>query len=115
MGTPDISFDEYESRAREAQQKAAQAYQRLLSLAEQGSSGQSLRIARFVASTFDGELFSFDLFDLRTVDVAISDDMLTCLDALRWGRADLYRLVPDGERRVHAVVGSWNLSKRDKA
>ena len=30
-----------------------------------------------------------DLYELRAVDIAISNDMLCCLDALRWGRADL--------------------------
>jgi hypothetical protein len=36
---------------------------------------------------------------LRAFDVAISDDMLYCLDALRWGRADLHTLVPDHDAR----------------
>ena len=51
----------------------------------------------------------FDLFELRAVDVDISDAMLSCLDALRWGRSDLYRLVPNGEQRVRAVIRQWGL------
>jgi len=43
------------------------------------------------------------------VDVAIGDDMLACLDALRWARADLHRLVPRGEPRVRAVLHRWGL------
>ena len=35
--------------------------------------------------------------------------MLACLDALLWGKADLYKLVPDGERRVQAVITAWGL------
>ena len=35
--------------------------------------------------------------------------MLLCIDFLRWGQADLYRLVPDGERRVRAVIEKWGL------
>ena len=54
-------------------------------------------------------MFRFDPFDLRAVDVEISDDMLVCLDALRWGKADLYKLVPDGDRRVRAVIEAWGL------
>ncbi|MBL8302439.1 MAG: hypothetical protein JNM26_06670, partial [Ideonella sp.] len=46
----------------------------------------------------------FDLYELRTVGKAIGDDMLLCLDALRWGRADPHTLVPDGDRRVRAVL-----------
>jgi hypothetical protein len=38
------------------------------------------------------------------VGVGIGDDMLCCLDALRWARADLYTLVPNGEARVREIV-----------
>ena len=61
-----------------------------------------------LASTYNGEAFPFDLFELRAVDVKISDDMLACLDALRWAKADLYKLVPDGERRVRVVIDRWD-------
>lgn len=42
-------------------------------------------------------------------------DMLTALDALRWGRADLYTLVPDGQARIRAMldVGSVGNSAGD--
>ena len=53
-----------------------------------------------MAFTFDGQAFKLNLFDLRAVDVPISDDMLVCLDALRWGREDLHLLIPHGEQRV---------------
>lgn len=87
--------------------RAAHAYARLLHLAETRDSGQVRRIARFLASTYDGATFPLDPFELRGVDIAISDDMLACLDALRWGKADLFKLVPDGERRVLAVCAAW--------
>ena len=97
------------SRALVAQAAAAQAFARLLVLAEQRDSGQIRRVARFLASVFNGDAFPFDLFELRSVDVEISDDMLCCLDALRWAKADLYKLVPDGEARVLKVLGSWGI------
>jgi len=100
-------------RAQRAQSQAAHALERLLGLAETRHSGQIRTVARFIASTFNGQTFPFDLFDLRTVDVAISDDMLICLDALRWGRADLYKLVPEGEKRVLAVCEAWGLEWPD--
>lgn len=62
-------------------------------LAEKRDSGQIARVARFIAATYNGTAFPLDLFELRAVDVAISDDMLRCLDALRWARADLHTLV----------------------
>lgn len=102
-----MSRDEIELQEREwnrrsdtAEAAAVAAYERLLQLAEAGFSGQARTVAQFVAATFDGQSFGFDLFDLRTVDMSIADDMLVCLDALRWGKADLYKLVPDGYSRI---------------
>ena len=99
----------YEERSAQAQANAAHAYDRLLFLAETRDSGQVRIIAQFIASTYNGAAFKFDLFDLRALDVDISDDMIAALDALRWGKADLYRLVPDGEKRVQAVLALWGL------
>ena len=93
----------------QAKQAGAQAFARLLTLAEERDSGQISRIARFLAATYNGQAFQLDLFELRAVDVAISDDMLCCLDALRWGRADLHTLIPDGDARVRASIDRWGL------
>ena len=107
------AFDErllsYEQRAALAQGKAAQAFGRLLNLAEPRDSGQARSIAHFIAATYNGAAFTFDLFDMRMLDVQISDDMLAALDALRWGKADLFRLVPEGEKRVLTVLALWGI------
>lgn len=93
----------------QATQAGVQAFARLLKLAEERDSGQIPRIARFLAATYNGQAFQLDLFELRAVDVVISNDMLCCLDALRWGRADLHTLIPDGDARVRAVIERWGL------
>ena len=103
------SFDEYQHRSSTATAAGAAAFARLLHLAEQRDSGQIARIARLLAATYNGQAFPLDPFELRAVDIAISDDMLRCLDALRWGRADLHTLVPDGDRRMQAVIARWGL------
>ena len=105
----DAALDDYPMRSRAASATSAQAFARLLRLAEERDSGQIPRVARFLAATYNGQAFPLDVFELRAVDVAISDDMLQCLDALRWGRADLYTLVPDGDARVRAVIQRWGL------
>lgn len=102
-------LDTFAARSSEATRKGAQAFARLLLLAETRDSGQIPRIARFVAATYNGHAFPLDPFELRAVDVAISDDMLCCLDALRWGRADLHTLIPEGDARVSAVIARWGL------
>lgn len=117
MGLEDIDQARrgWEQRAIAAQAKAAQAYAPLIDLAETRDSGQIRIVARFIAGTFDSEAFVFNPFDLRMVDVDISDDMLACLDALRWGKADLHKLVPDGRTRVLAIYKEWNLSGEEDA
>ena len=102
-----------EARAQQAQAQAAQALERLLRLTETSDSGQVRRVARFIAATYNGQAFPLDPFELRTVDIGISDDMLICLDALRWGRADLYKLVPNGEKRILAMCRDWGLEWPD--
>lgn len=72
-------------------------------------------MARFIASTYDGQDFRYDLCDPRLVDVAIGDDMLAYLDALRWAQADLHTLVPDGDRRLRAVLAHWGLEWPDRS
>ena len=106
-------MDAFALRANTASREGAQAFARLLQLAEERDSGQIVRIARFIAATYNGQVFHLDPFDLRSVDISISDDMLCCLDALRWGRSDLYRLVPDGDARVRAVIDRWGLGWPD--
>lgn len=105
----DASLQECENRSIAAQAKAAQSYSRLLHLAETRDSGQVRYVARFLASSFNGTAFPWNPFELRGLDVDIGDDMLACLDALRWAKADLYRLVPDGDKRVEAVIKLWGL------
>ena len=102
-------LDTFSARSGEATRKGAQAFVRLLQHAETRDSGQIPCVARFLAATYNGQAFQLDPFELRAVDIAISDDMLCCLDALRWGRADLYTLVPDGDARVRAVIDRWGL------
>ena len=97
-------------RASDATGKGAVAFERLLRLAERQDTGRARRVAGFVASVYDGAtFFPFDPFELRAVDLEISDDMLMCLDALRWGKADLNKLVPNGSSRSRALIDQWGL------
>lgn len=99
----------WDDRARQAQARAAQAYLRLINAAELHTSGQAECVARFLASTFDGAQYPFDLFSLRTLDVPLADDAVACIDALRWGRTELHQLVPDAATRIAAIIRRWGL------
>jgi hypothetical protein len=99
-------------RSQNATDKGGEAFARLLNIAEASDTGQARRVAALVASTFNGRRSPFDLFELRAVDAEISDDMLCCLEALRWAQADLYSLVPDGNSRVRSFIRRWELASR---
>lgn len=104
-----LGAEAFTARSRDATVRGAQAFARLLTLAEERDSGQITRVVRFIGAVYNGHAYAFDLFDLRAVDIAISDDMLLCLDALRWARADLHTLVPRGAERVQGVFRAWRL------
>ena len=110
-----VQQEEWAARASIAQVQAAHAFDRLLSIAQDSDTGQARRIAGFLASTYNGTNYPFDLFELRAVEIEISDAMLLCLDALRWGKADLYTLVPDGEARLHAIFKDWQIQPTSAA
>ncbi|MBK7615637.1 MAG: hypothetical protein IPJ08_14610 [Burkholderiales bacterium] len=117
MNMPPETLDDLDriaTRSLASTREGTQAFARLLQLAETRDSGQIPRIARFLAASYNGQAFPLDPFELRCVDIAISDDMLCCLDALRWGCADLYTLVPDGDARVRAVINRWGLHWPDE-
>jgi hypothetical protein len=105
---------EYASRASAATGKGAQSLERLLHVAETRQSGQIERIASFLGGVWNGKRH-FDLYDLRALDVEISDDMLAVLDALRWAKVGIGDMVPNGDRRIEAVLTAWGMYGADQA
>lgn len=88
---------------------AAEAYGRLAALAETRNSGQIVRIAGFLAATFNSYEFKFDISDLRGLDESIRADILTVL-AGQYGFAPYpYNLIPDGEARVGKIVEKFGI------
>lgn len=101
--------EEWQRRAAVAQGQAAQAYARLLHIAETSDTGQASRVALFLAATFNGRSYPYDLYEMRSLDVPIGDDILVCMDALRWAKEDLFNLVPDGKSRIQAMINFWKI------
>ena len=109
MSDLDAQMQEWEYRATQAQARGAHALARLLAIAEHQHGGQARRVAWFLASLYDNAVL-LDPFDLRAVDVVISDDMLACLDTLRWAKADPCDLVPDGQARLRRLIERYGLN-----
>lgn len=97
-------------RATKATENAPAALLRLLTLAETRNSGQIAKVAAFLASIYNSRAFPFDLYCLRSLDIAISDDMLTLIDALRWGVIDPHEQIDNGAKRIEAVIELWGLT-----
>jgi len=95
---------EYEKRARAVTALAAHAFSRLLIRAT-SDTGQSRRVASFVATVIGRS--TFDIYDLRALDVEISDDVLLCMDAIRWAKVHLPDTVPDGMEKAEAICRDW--------
>lgn len=96
---------EYEKRGRLATAQAAHAFSRLLQRASANDTGQARRVAGFIATVIGRA--KFDIYDLRALDVEISDDVLISIDAVRWGKGHLAELVPGGLARAEAVCREW--------
>ena len=106
-------MEERDARADKATEKGAAALDRLLSLAETRDSGQIPRIASFIGACWNGRRH-FDLFDLRMVDLKISDDMIAVIDALRWKRKDINHMFPDANIRIVNVLERWGMYGEDQ-
>lgn len=96
---------EYEERARVATALGGEAFERLLGRATRADTGQARKVARFIATVVGRA--SFDVYDLRAFDAEISDDILLCMDAIRWGKLHLPDLVPNGMQRAESVCRDW--------
>lgn len=94
-------------RAQRAQGLAAHAFGRLLVIAEKQDNKEAQIVARFLASTSDGENFPFNPNYLRDVRTHVSDDILLCLDAIRWNLAKLIEIFPRAEGRLEDCLARW--------
>lgn len=98
-------------RSDQATVAGAEAFGRLVRFAELSDTGQGRTVSRFVAAVIG--VRPFDMYDLRALDIAISDDVLICLDALRWKQVALTDLVPDGRSRCTALCKAKGLIRED--
>ena len=101
--------DETQLRASAATARGAQALMRLVSRAATGDA-QSELITRCLAALYDGSAWPLDPRSLRTLDTQSADDVLACMDAMRWGRSEVLDLVPQGAERVRVLMGVYRLN-----
>lgn len=100
--TEKVDEAEWQLRKEKATVEAQHAFERLVSFAEGNDTGQARTVARFVAGAVGCRQWS--MVDARTVDICISDDMLTCVDGVRWGKRELSSLISGGLPRCMALL-----------
>ena len=95
-----LMVEEYSSH--EATERGLAAFDRMLRVAEEGTSRHTGDIVRFVAAIWNNR--PLPLITLRGLDQALGDDMLAVLDAFRYARLNLAENVEGGPRRVARVL-----------
>jgi hypothetical protein len=96
-------------RSHEATELGLAAFDRLLRLAEERHPRYHRDVVCFLAAIWNSQ--SLPLVTLRGLDQAIGDDMLTVLDAFRYGRLNLAEQVEGGPARVVRALRQGNLAK----
>lgn len=105
---------EWDARARRSLADGGRAFERLLFMAEKNvDTGQASVVASFISSVVG--FSKFDLYDLRNLDVDISDDVMVCIDTIRWRKAHLADLVPSGWLRAHAICNDRGFAPESAA
>lgn len=94
--------------------RLALAFERLLSRAEEPGLRRDDSVLVFILTVSDWQSATLDISMLRRADIPVADDMLVCLEALRWIKGDLCDVVGDGRRRVHALRERANMDPSGK-
>lgn len=99
-------------RSHKATVSGRAAFERLLNMTESCSSGQIEIIAKFLWSTWHRSVESrFDIFELRSLDTEISDDMIAVMDAIRWKEIPMSSFAENLRSRMSAMAEGWGIFK----
>jgi len=93
---------EEEVRAHRATERGLAALDRLLRVAEERQSRNTVDVTTFVAAIWNGKPLPLDT--LRGLEQTIGDDMLDVLDAWRYARLNLVENVKGGPARVARLL-----------
>lgn len=73
--------------------------------ADEGDSGQSVRIARFLLGLYNGPAFPFDLTDLRAIDRSLNNDCFAVLAMdSKVCEMEVHHYIEDGKARFEALA-----------
>ena len=87
---------------------------------EHPGTGQTRRLARFLAGVYNGNEFPFDLTDLRALDTELANACVDYLNYDRLAKAEVHTHLPDGGRQMqwfiaqHRIRPQLHLSSNDE-
>jgi hypothetical protein len=74
--------------------------------------GQTGRLARFLAAIYNGHEFHFDLTDLRVLDTDLANACIDYLNYDRLSKAEVHTHLPDGGRQMQRFIAQHRIRPR---
>jgi hypothetical protein len=79
---------------------------------EHPGTGQTGRLARFLAAIYNGHEFHFDLTDLRGLDTELANACIDYLNYDRLAKAEVHTHLPDGGRQMQWFIAQHGIRPR---
>lgn len=108
-----VAADLRDFLGRRAAERGAHSLNRLLLVAEGLGSSIGLSVSdadAAVVASFISDIAghgAFRFVDLRGMDHDLDQDIMNCIDAIRWGKLSLFESVLNGVSRSFAVCKDW--------
>jgi hypothetical protein len=97
----------------EIMERAMVGLQKIVKAIEENpGTGQTGRLARFLAGVYNGNEFPFDLTDLRVLDAELANACIDYLNYDRLAKAEVHTHLPDGGRQMQWFIAKHGIRPR---
>lgn len=73
------------------------------------TTGQAVRLVRFIAGVYNGQDYPFDLTDLRALDTRLANACLDYLNYDRLAKREVHHHLSRGERELHQWIKEYGV------
>lgn len=103
-------MDALEQEVAGIERRASGALETIVSAIEtHPTTGQTRRLACFLAALYNGQDYPFDLTELRGLDTALANACLDYLNYDRLGIKEVHRHLPGGDAQLHGWMRRYGL------
>jgi hypothetical protein len=97
----------------EIMERAMTGLQKIVKAIEENpGTGQTGRLARFLAGVYNGNEYPFDLTDLRALDTDLANACIDYLNYDRLGKVEVHTHLPDGGRQMQWFIAQHGIRPR---